>query len=212
VTSGLTTAFLTGLLLGGLVAAQVGPVTLLCVRTVLRGSVSGGAALGLGVAFVDLSYAALGAAGAAQLLRVAPLRVVLGLAGAAVLIVFGLRTLHAAWRIRLGAETPDEVGSPRRALWTGIIATSSNPLTVASWAAVFSAASTAEVLDGPATLVALLAGTGVGSLAWYLLLVAVLGVLRYRIGDRGLRLADALAGTGLVGFGGLLGMRTLREL
>jgi hypothetical protein len=34
--------------------------------------------------------------------------------------------------------------------------------------------------------------------------------LRRRVGDRGLRAADTLAGLGLLGFGGLLGWRTLR--
>jgi len=201
-----------GVLLGGLVAAQVGPVALLCIRTVLRGGVAGGAALGCGVALVDLAYAGLGAAGAAQLLRITPLRVLLGLAGAVVLLVFGIRTLTSAWRIRLGAETPAEVGSPWRALRTGVVATSSNPLTIISWAAVFSAASTAQMLDGTAATLALLVGTGVGSLGWHLVLVSAVGLLRRRVSDRGLALADALTGAGLLGFGSLLGVRTLRQL
>jgi threonine/homoserine/homoserine lactone efflux protein len=205
-------AFVAGLLVGGLVAAQVGPVALLCIRTVLRGSVRSGAALGCGVALVDLAYAALGSAGAAQLLRITPLRVALGLAGAAVLLLFGVRTLSAAWRIRLGAEIPVEVGSPWRALRTGVVATSSNPLTIVSWAAVFSAASTAQLMQGSAATLALLAGTGLGSLGWHLVLVGAVGLLRGRMTDRGLGLADTLTGAGLLGFGSLLGIRTLRQL
>ena len=36
-------------------------------------------------------------------------------------------------------------------------------------------------------------------------------LLGRRIGDPGLRLADAAAGLGMVGYGGLLGLRTLHE-
>jgi len=35
--------------------------------------------------------------------------------------------------------------------------------------------------------------------------------LRPRLGERSLRAADALAGAGLIGFGGLLGWRAIRE-
>jgi putative LysE/RhtB family amino acid efflux pump len=201
---------LTGLLLGALVAAQVGPMTLLCVRTVLHHGMPEGAALGAGVAAVDFGYACLGVAGAAQLLRFEALRLALGLAGAAVLLYFGVRTLWTAWRIRLGGERPDEVSSPLRALRVGLFATASNPLTIVSWAAAFSAASIAGQLSTPVAAATLVAGVGLGSLGWHLVLVGVLGLFRHRVGDRALSLVDLVAGFGLVGFGGLLGFRTVR--
>ena len=57
---------------------------------------------------------------------------------------------------------------------------------------------------------AMLAGIGVGSFAWFSILSLSMTALRRRIGQRGLRAADTLAGLGLLGFGGLLGWRTLR--
>ncbi|KWX02099.1 putative threonine efflux protein [Carbonactinospora thermoautotrophica] len=208
---GMLQALLTGLVAGAVVAAQIGPVTLLVVRTALRGHLVGGLAIGLGVATVDLTYAALGAAGAAQVLRFAPLRLALGLLGAAVLGYLGVRTLASAFRIRLGAETLEEVRSPLAALRTGLVATASNPLTIASWAAVFGAASTAHAAYDVPSAVVLITGVGVGSLAWYVLVVGAVSLAGRRVSDRGLRLADALAGCGLVGFGGLLAYRTVRE-
>jgi hypothetical protein len=80
----MSVALWTGLGLGFLVAAQVGPIWLLCARSVLRGRLATGLAIGAGAALVDLAYACLGVAGAAQLLRVAALRLVLGLVGTAV--------------------------------------------------------------------------------------------------------------------------------
>jgi threonine/homoserine/homoserine lactone efflux protein len=207
---GMTVALWTGLGLGFLVAAQVGPIWLLCARSVLRGRLTTGLAIGAGAALVDLAYACLGVAGAAQLLRVAPLRLALGLVGTAVLLALGTRTLWSAVRVRAGGETQGELASPLRALRVSLAATASNPLTIASWAAVFAAASAASVATNTATTSAMLAGIGVGSFAWFSILSLGMTALRRRIGDRGLRAADTLAGLGLLGFGGLLGWRTLR--
>jgi threonine/homoserine/homoserine lactone efflux protein len=202
-------ALWTGIAVGFVVAAQVGPIWLLCARTTLRVGFASGLAIGAGAAFVDLCYAALGAAGVAPLLTVRSLRTVLGLVGAAVLLWLGARTLWTAWRVRLGAELPEETLSPRAALRTGLVATASNPLTIASWAAVFGAASSGEASAGSAALLVL--GVGIGSLAWHALLVAVMRLLRRRIGDRTLRAVDAVAGTALVTGGVTLGVRALRN-
>jgi putative LysE/RhtB family amino acid efflux pump len=100
--------------------------------------------------------------------------------------------------------------SPRAALRTGLVATASNPLTIASWAAVFGAASAAG--DGAAAAAPLLVlGVGVGSLAWHALLVAAMRVLRRRVGDRTLRAVDAFSGGALVLGGGALGVRAFRK-
>ena len=127
--------------LGFLVAMQLGPMSLFLIRSTLRGGWGVGLAIGGGIALVDALYAAAGAAGAASLLAIDPLRTAFSLLGAAVLLVIGVRTLRDAFRVRLGVETDDEVASPRRAFATSVGATASNPLTIASWAAIFAAAS-----------------------------------------------------------------------
>jgi hypothetical protein len=70
--------------------------------------------------------AACAAVGAAPPLAIDPLRRSLSLLGAAVLLALGARTLHDAFRTRLGAETIEEVASPRRPFATSIAATASN--------------------------------------------------------------------------------------
>ena len=151
-------ALVTGLGLGALVAAQVGPVSLLCIRTTLRYGFAPGLAVGAGAAAVDTLSGALGMRGAASVVAIGPGRVVLGAAGAAVLVVMGLRTLRAAHRVRLGLEMTTEVVTPARAWRTALAVTASNPLTIASWATAFAAASTASVVRGWVDGVALLAG------------------------------------------------------
>ena len=94
-----------GFSLGLFVAAQIGPISLLVMRTVLRGALAAGLAIGLGAAVVDASYAALGQAGAAALLEIDALRLALGIVGA-----------RGARRARL----PDTVdGVPRARGWRG---------------------------------------------------------------------------------------------
>jgi threonine/homoserine/homoserine lactone efflux protein len=204
-------ALLAGLGIGALAAANVGPIWLLCVRTSARFGWRSGAAIGVGAATVDLVYAFLGALGAAALLQLAPLRIGLGLTGAAVLVYLGFRTLRDAWRIRVGAEDDAEVIRPRHALRTGLIATASNPLTILTWGAVFSGAATASLAAGPASATAFVLGIGLGSLLFHLGLAGVSGALGGRMGATALRWTDAVSGLGLMGFGLLLGYRTMRD-
>lgn len=208
------TALWVGFGLGFFVGAQPGPVSLLCVRSVLRGAPASGIAIGAGAALVDLLYAALGLAGAASLLEVDALRVSLGLVGALVLAVIGARTLWGAFRVRLGGEAWEEVATPRRAFATAVGATASNPLTIATWAAIFAAASTASVAaaaDSPAGAALLLGGVGLGTLTAFSALTVLVWLVRSRFGPRLLATVDLVAGAGLLGFAGLLGWRSAHD-
>jgi putative LysE/RhtB family amino acid efflux pump len=204
-------ALLVGFGLGFLVALQLGPMSLFLIRSTLRRGWAVGLAIGAGIAVVDALYAAAGAAGAAPLLTIGPLRLVLGLAGAAVLVVLGARTLYSAFRVRHGLEVPSEVADPRRAFLTSLAGTASNPSTIASWAAIFAAASVAGAAESTASAAVLVAGVAVGSLAWVTLLATVVAVARRAAGERALRTADAIAGAGLLGFGGALAYGAVRS-
>jgi putative LysE/RhtB family amino acid efflux pump len=201
---------LVGFGLGFFVAAQLGPLSLFAIRSTLRSGVAIGLAIGAGVAVVDTLYAAAGAAGAAGLLEIEPLRVAFGLIGAGVLVLLGVRTLVSAFRVRLGGEAEEEVATPGRAFATALGATASNPLTIASWAAIFTAAGAAGAAEGAGVAV-LLAGVGLGSMSWMAILATGVNVARRWVGDRTLRAVDGLAGAGLLGFGGLLAYRTMDD-
>jgi putative LysE/RhtB family amino acid efflux pump len=197
--------------LGFVVALQLGPMSLLLIRSTLRGGWRVGLAIGAGIAVVDGLYAAAGAAGVAPLLAVGPVRLVLGVAGAAVLAWLGLRTLHSAFRVRLGGEATAEVATPRRAFVTSLGATASNPLTILSWAAVFAAASVAGVADGAAGAVLVVLGVAAGSLTWGATLAGGVAVAGRWAGDRALRVADAVASLALLAFAGVLGWSAAHE-
>jgi putative LysE/RhtB family amino acid efflux pump len=197
-------AALVGFGLGFLVALQLGPMSLFLIRSTLRHGLSVGLSIGAGIALIDALYATLGVAGAAPLVTIGPLRLVLGLVGAAVLVVLGARTLWSAFRVRSGGEAEIEVSSRRRAFLTALAATASNPVTIVSWAAIFagaSAAGVAEHLDGASLLVA---GVAAGSAAWFALLSGGIALVRRAVGRQAMRVADAVAGLGLLAFGGAL--------
>ena len=200
-----------GFSLGFFVAAQIGPISLLVMRTVLRGALTAGLAIGLGAAVIDATYAALGQAGAAAVLEIDALRLVLGVVGAVVLVALGARTLWSAFRVRAGMEADSEVATPRRAFLTSLAATASNPSTIASWAAIFAAATTAGAAAGASGTVLMLLGVAIGTTTRFTGLCGVLWVVRRRVGPRALRGVDVLAGSGLVVFGGVLGWKTLSD-
>jgi putative LysE/RhtB family amino acid efflux pump len=207
-----TGAAAAGFGLGFLTAAQVGPIWLLCLRSTLRGGFWIGVAIGAGAAVIDVLYAALGVAGASRLLEVDPLRVALGVVGAVVLALLGLKTLASAFRVRIGAEVAEEVSSPRRAFVTSLTATASNPMTIAAWAAIFTAASTADVVGSSrAAALVLLGGVCVGSFVWFVLLSAGTAAGRRYVGRRLVAGIDVVAGLGLIGFAGALGWRTVED-
>jgi len=203
--------FVAGLLLGGFVAAQVGPVSLLCIRTATRRGFGPAWAIGAGAATVDAVYAALGVLGAAALVQIEPVRLLLGLVGTAVLAFMGFRTLRDAWRIRSGSEAALEVADVAVSYRTGLIATASNPLTIVSWAAIFGAAATASLLSSTPAALALMLGVLLGSAAWFLVLAAVAARLGRRLGCKVLLGIDVVAGVGLLGFAAVLGVRTVRD-
>jgi putative LysE/RhtB family amino acid efflux pump len=207
----MSSAFFAGYGLGFLVAMQVGPIWVFCARSVLRGTAAVGIAIGAGAAIIDALYAGLGVAGASALLEIDALRIALGLAGAMFLAFLGVRTFWSAFRVRLGGESEEEVSSPRRAFLTSLAATASNPMTIASWAAIFTAASTADLVGSGFTASALIAGVAAGTFSWFLALSLGLALARRRVGLRLLVVVDAVSGAILVGFAGLLAWRTVSD-
>ena len=203
-------AFVTGFGLGFAVAAQVGPIWMLCFRSVLRSTFAVGVAIGAGAALVDGLFAALGAVGVAGFLERPVLRGAFGIVGVGVLGFLGVRTLWSAFRVRLGGEDDTEIATPRRAFVTSVVATLSNPLTIASWAAVYSAASAAGVARTGSGLAFMLAGVPIGSLTWFVLLSAVLSAGRSHVGPRLAATIDVCSGVALLAFAGLLGWKAAR--
>jgi putative LysE/RhtB family amino acid efflux pump len=199
--------------LGILLAAQIGPVTLLVVRSVLRGgrAVLVGLAMAAAVTTADVLYAVVGLAGAGRLLDAHGVQLGLGLVSGLVLVVIGTRTVWTGLRARLGAETIEDVLSPRAAFATAFAATALNPLTIALWTIAFPAAAPQSATTSVADGAVLLAGVVLGTLTWYCGLSTLVALVRHRVGPRLLDVVDVVTGGALVAYGALLGYRTLRD-
>jgi putative LysE/RhtB family amino acid efflux pump len=189
--------------LGFVVAMQLGPMSLFLIRSTLRSGWAVGFAIAASIAFVDAAYAAAGASGAAPLLAIGPLRTALSLLGAAVLVWLGVRMLR---RSRGDEEVRDAATTPRRAFMAGVAGTAANPATIASWAAAFAAVSTTGLTGTAVGTALLVGGVGLGSLAWMSVLATGTATARRAVGPRAVRVADVVAGTGLVVFGGVLAL------
>ena len=181
---------------------QLGPMSLFLIRSTLRAGWAVGLAIGAGIALVDALYAAAGAAGAASLLAIDPLRTAFSLAGAAVLLFLGVRTLRDAFRVRLGAETErrGRVATPRVSHLGR-----RNRLQPAHDRLLGGRVRGRQRRrrdPGPAR-----DRRRGGSLVWVTLLATGTATARRALGERAMRAADALAGTGLLVFGCALALR-----
>ena len=195
-----------------LLAAQVGPITLLIVRSIVRGgrAVVIGLLMAAAVAGVDLVYATVGLAGIGRLLEGDTVQLVLGLVTAAILIVIGARSIWYGVRGRLELALADQV-QPRRAFQTAIVATALNPLTIVLWTISFPAALPSDAVASVGSTFVVLAGVALGTLSWYCGFALVVAALRGRLGRPMLSAVDFGTGVALIGYGSLLGYRSLHE-
>jgi threonine/homoserine/homoserine lactone efflux protein len=188
-----------GAVLGFTIAAAVGPISLLCIRRTLAEGRLVGLASGLGVATADATYGAIAAFG---LTAVTDLlldgRRILGVVGGAFLLWLAWRTFRAVPGEAAAVDVPARRGLPGAYLST-LGLTLTNPMTILSFGALFVGLG---VTGGDAAEAALLtAGVFVGSAAWWIVLVTVVGALRSRVTVEGLRAVNMVSGVLIGAFG-----------
>jgi threonine/homoserine/homoserine lactone efflux protein len=192
-----TPLFFKAMLIGFLIAAPVGPIGVLCMQRTLAHGARIGFVSGLGAALADGVYGALGAFGVAAVTRLfVSLATPLGLAGALFLALLGWRSLRQGGSAATGRD-PARPGSAR-AFASVFALTLSNPMTILSFMAVFSAlGASAPEAAAPATMVL---GVVAGSALWWLCLASTVALLRQRIGAPVMRHINQAAGWLLIGF------------
>jgi len=192
-----------GALLGVLIAAPVGPMSILCMRRSLEHGWLVGACSGLGIALADGFYAACAAFGiAAVSALIAVLRTPLHLAGGLALCCLGISMLHERARASAsstGNATPRV--APLAAFVTTFGLTVVNPATIVSFAGLYAGAVSlgAGLNAGPAAL--LVAGTFLGSLGWWLALSGAISTTRRLLNEKAMRWIRVASSLCLVAFG-----------
>jgi threonine/homoserine/homoserine lactone efflux protein len=185
------------IVLGFTVAAAVGPIALLTIRRTLAHGRTYGFASGLGVALADSTYAAIAAFGLTAVTSLlVGAKVVLGIVGGALLVYIGYRTIIS--RPTVAASAADRPGL--LAAFASIYGlTLTNPLTIVTFVGLFAALGLST--DGYVDAATMTAGVFTGSLAWWAVLVGVVGWLRSRVTRRGLMWVNRVSGVALVAFG-----------
>jgi len=186
------------------IAAPVGPIGLLCIERTLEHGRFVGLATGLGAAFADAAYGAVGALGLTAIMSLLiGARTVLALAGGAFLVWLGVSTLSKARRVARAGGVDARAGplGPGRAFATTFVLTLSNPMTIVSFVAVFASLAGAVGTPVPGAPVLMVAGVFVGSAAWWLMLTAVVASARRRLSERVLATVRAASGVLIAGFG-----------
>ena len=208
--AGIGLLFGKGLILGLSIAAPVGPMALLCLRTTLAYGFAPGLMGGLGVAAGDAFYASIAAFGlqaAAVLLTGQSLW--LGLLGGLYLVWFGVATMRQPLPQTAAGEGTRQ---GLRTFVTTFLLTLANPPTVMIFAAMFASLGLVEAQAGTATALAVVAGVTLGSAGWWVLFAAVVDRMRGRLHGPLFLWVNRISGAALAGFGLWALLRAIRTL
>jgi threonine/homoserine/homoserine lactone efflux protein len=199
---------LRSLIIGFTIATAVGPITLLVVRRTIEHGGIYGLVSGFGVAAADATYGGVAAFGLTALTSfLLSVQTLLGLAGGAVIVLIGLRTM----RTRATGPARDAERPGLAAAFASIYAlTITNPLTIVLYAGVFAAIGLGAgggFVDAAVVTAAILVGSGL----WWLVLCSVVNWVRGRVSTTALLWVNRISGAALVLFGALAILASVRS-
>ncbi|WP_333824681.1 LysE family translocator [Pinisolibacter sp.] len=191
---------ITGIGVGIVFSAPVGPVNILCVQRAFRGGFFSGLAAGLGAATADTFFAAIAAYGVTAVSGFVEghsdwLQAIGGL----FLVIFGLRIANAHPHLDENAPEPASLLSTTIATFGMTI---TNPATVLGFLALFG--SLGDLAPRPGDWLGagfFVLGVAAGASGWWFFVSAVVAMLRDRMTDDTLFRVNRLAGGLLVLFG-----------
>ena len=197
-----------GILIGLILAAPVGPVNLICIRRALQYGPVNGFVSGLGAAMGDGFFAAISAFGVTVVTQLiegfsTPLQV----GGGVLLLAFGLHTYLSQPPASKDCDQtpPREAALPSslvRAMASTFALTVTNPATLFGVAALFAslgglAGEGASYLDAAIVV----GGVMAGSTLWWFTLTAIIGLFHARIDGRVMRIINRASGFAVASFG-----------
>jgi threonine/homoserine/homoserine lactone efflux protein len=196
-----------GAMIGFAIAAPVGPIGILCIRRTLSDGRLAGFVSGLGAAGADTLYGLVAALGLALIGRfLVEHKDWISIVGGMFLICLGILEIRAK-PVDPTAPAPRPIGLVGHFVST-FFWTLTNPLTLLSFVAVFTALDVAgpggdvgpPEHDYPG-VTALVVGVFVGSSLWWLVLSMSVGLFRHHIRGQPMRWPSVIAGALIIGFG-----------
>jgi threonine/homoserine/homoserine lactone efflux protein len=195
-----------GVVIGLIVAAPIGPVNLICIRRTLAHGQLNGFISGLGAAMGDGVFAivtAFGLTAIAQMIE--GFSIVLQLAGGTLLLVFGWRTYMTEPSSRdqeKSKASEGDASSLARSMVSTFALTVTNPATLFGFAALFAglggfAGGTASFAEAAVVV----GGVFAGSTLWWFTVTTIVGFFHARIDSKVMRAINHLSGLAISAFG-----------
>jgi threonine/homoserine/homoserine lactone efflux protein len=188
-----------GLVLGFSIAAPVGPIGVLCIRRTLARGFSSGLISGLGAASADAFYGTIAAAGLTLVANfLINQRLWLGLLGGGFLLYMGVKTFRTLPPAESNSSEKSRTGGD---YLSTLLLTLSNPMTIFMFVAIFgSFGFQSGALYGYYAFLLVL-GVFSGSALWWLILSALVSLLREKVNANLMAWVNRLAGVVIAGFG-----------
>ncbi len=196
-----------GLVLGFSIAAPVGPVGVLCIRRSMTRGFRSGLVSGLGAASADAFYGTIAAAGLTLVADfIVSQKYWLGLLGGGFLLYLGIKTMLSSPEPENSEERKTGIGSD---YFSTLLLTLSNPMTIFSFAAIFSGMSARSLPAYRFSAFLLVLGVFMGSALWWMILSGSVGLLRSRTNRTVLVWVNRISGVVIIGFAAFLVSQTL---
>lgn len=192
----------TGLGIGVLVAAPIGPVNIMCIHRAVRGGFFPGLSAGVGAVFADGIFAAIAAFGITAIADFVTGHLpVVKLCGGIVLVLFGLVVgLRPAPLQAVGEEDDSRLGMAGAVVAAFILAIT-NPGTLLGFLGIFGGLGDAVAHRSREEAAILVVGVMAGSLLWWAVLSGGVSHYRSHVRDRWLKAFNLIASAGLLLFG-----------
>lgn len=202
-----TQIILTGVGIGILIAAPVGPVNILCIQRTLSHGFWGGVAAGLGAVIGDGLITVAASFGITAISTVmVEHRQAIQVVGGLILLAFGARLMMTHPRVEDDCETAVNLAGSAGIIPQTFFLTVTNPGAILGvFALVGGLGSMIGGLHSYGEASLLVLSVMGGSLLWWFALARLIATIRHRLNTRHLRLINQFAGIVLIGFGvGLL--------
>ena len=198
--------FLKGLGIGFVIAAMVGPISLLCIRSTLTQGQIVGLAIGLGAALADAAFGLIAGFGLTYLSNfLLAHQKFIRFAGGLFLIYLGLKTFFE----KPDTEIAKVNGKGFFSLTVGtFILTLTNPLTILSFMGIFAGLGFTEENTNYAAALLLVFGVFLGSMIWWIILTSFLRLFHAKMNQSTIIFINKCSGALIAGFG-VLSMASL---
>jgi threonine/homoserine/homoserine lactone efflux protein len=193
--------FIQGVVLGVSIAAPVGPIGVLCIRRTLAHGMLNGLISGLGAATADAIYGVIAVFGVSAVsVLLLDYQIYLRCIGGLFLLYIGCITFQAMPASAEGAGKLSNKGLLRAYLSTMLL-TITNPMTILSFAAIFTGLGIGTQGIKYISAFFLVGGVFIGSILWWLCLSGMVNLLRHNFSRKRLKLINKLSGLVIIGFG-----------